>query len=323
LAADLSLGRYSKATVTHGLTLNGHRIAAEGTLEFNGDQAVAGNGDIVLTGYDGSIKSTGGMVTLGPGITTRIESGSHIIKAINQGTMTSSAGAGIWLYDLVNTGAVTVSNGSRLRLCGTISNKGSITATDSTVYLSNTAGDLGNVMVSRSTIAINGKYGTKQIEGIQQTSSTFKILSEGVLDNADQVLVLKADDRAWELAGGTIVGGKINSTDGTGLLASQGGTLDHVQLDTDVTLRGTSTLLVRNPVAPDRPVTLHMEGSSESAWPNTLAFQGGHALLQDVLGGVHDAGINIARFLERKKVGGVLGVAEGIGTGAVKRHRPG
>uniref|UniRef100_A0A914YCT4 Uncharacterized protein n=1 Tax=Panagrolaimus superbus TaxID=310955 RepID=A0A914YCT4_9BILA len=51
------------------------------------------------------------------------------------------------------------------------------------------------------------------------------------------------------------------------------------------------------------------------------AFQRGQALLQHVGGGVHDAGVDVARHLQVEQVGTVLGVIERIRYGLVDRHR--
>lgn len=53
------------------------------------------------------------------------------------------------------------------------------------------------------------------------------------------------------------------------------------------------------------------------------ALQRGDALLQDVLGGVVDAGVDVARFGQREHVGRVLRVAEDEGRRLVDRHRAG
>ena len=51
------------------------------------------------------------------------------------------------------------------------------------------------------------------------------------------------------------------------------------------------------------------------------ALDGGHALLQHVIGRVHDAGVDVARHLEIEEVRAVLGIIEGVGGGLVDRHR--
>ena len=48
--------------------------------------------------------------------------------------------------------------------------------------------------------------------------------------------------------------------------------------------------------------------------------EGGEPFLPRRLGGIHDAGVDVARFLEGKQVGGVVGAAEGVGGGP--NHRP-
>ncbi|MNS80873.1 hypothetical protein D3C72_1145700 [compost metagenome] len=50
-------------------------------------------------------------------------------------------------------------------------------------------------------------------------------------------------------------------------------------------------------------------------------FQCRHALLQHVGGGVHDARIDVARYLQVEQVRSVLGVIECVGHGLVDRHR--
>ena len=52
-------------------------------------------------------------------------------------------------------------------------------------------------------------------------------------------------------------------------------------------------------------------------------FERGDALLEHVGGRIHDPGIDVAEFLEREQVGGVLGALELIGGGLVDRHRDG
>jgi hypothetical protein len=50
------------------------------------------------------------------------------------------------------------------------------------------------------------------------------------------------------------------------------------------------------------------------------AFELRHALLEDVGGGIHQAGIDVAQLLEREEVGGVLRVLEDIGGRPVDRY---
>jgi hypothetical protein len=53
------------------------------------------------------------------------------------------------------------------------------------------------------------------------------------------------------------------------------------------------------------------------------AFQGGQALLQDIRGGVHDAGIDVAGLSQAEQVGRVGGIVEGVRGGLVKRYGAG
>ena len=50
------------------------------------------------------------------------------------------------------------------------------------------------------------------------------------------------------------------------------------------------------------------------------AFERRHALLEDVGGGIHDAGVNVAELLEREEFGGVGGVVEDEGGALVDGH---
>ena len=43
--------------------------------------------------------------------------------------------------------------------------------------------------------------------------------------------------------------------------------------------------------------------------------EGGEPFLHRRLGGIHDAGVDVAQFLKGKQVGGVVGVTEGVGGG--------
>ena len=47
------------------------------------------------------------------------------------------------------------------------------------------------------------------------------------------------------------------------------------------------------------------------------SFEGGDALLEDVGGGVHDAGVDVAEFLQAKEPGGMIGVFEDVRGGLV------
>ena len=63
-----------------------------------------------------------------------------------------------------------------------------------------------------------------------------------------------------------------------------------------------------------------------AAWPEAVAsagdsaFEGGNALLEDVGGGVHDAGVDVAELLQAEEPAGVVGVVEDVGGGLVDGH---
>ena len=54
--------------------------------------------------------------------------------------------------------------------------------------------------------------------------------------------------------------------------------------------------------------------------PRRAAFESRDALLKDVGGGVHDAGVNVAEFLQAEEPAGVIGVVENVAGGLVDGH---
>ncbi len=53
------------------------------------------------------------------------------------------------------------------------------------------------------------------------------------------------------------------------------------------------------------------------------ALESGDALLEDVGGGVHDPGVDVAELLQAEEAGGVVGVVEDVAGGGVDRDRAG
>ena len=51
--------------------------------------------------------------------------------------------------------------------------------------------------------------------------------------------------------------------------------------------------------------------------PRDAAFERGNALLEDVGGRVHDAGVDVAELLQREQPGGMVGIVEDVGGGLV------
>jgi hypothetical protein len=64
-------------------------------------------------------------------------------------------------------------------------------------------------------------------------------------------------------------------------------------------------------------------GAGGHGEPGGTAFEGRDALLEHVVGGVHQPGVDVPEFLEREQVGGVLGAVEDVGRGPVERDGPG
>src|SRR5690606_33842988 len=53
------------------------------------------------------------------------------------------------------------------------------------------------------------------------------------------------------------------------------------------------------------------------------AFEGRDAFFEHVGGGVHQAGVDVAEFLEGEAIGRVFGAFEDVGGGSVQRHAAG
>jgi hypothetical protein len=52
-------------------------------------------------------------------------------------------------------------------------------------------------------------------------------------------------------------------------------------------------------------------------------FQSGNALLENILGGIHDTGVNVPQFLEGKKIGRMFGAVKHVRRSPMNRHRAG
>ena len=72
-----------------------------------------------------------------------------------------------------------------------------------------------------------------------------------------------------------------------------------------------------------------LDGIGDAAAPEATAraalppLQGGHPPLQHLLGGVGEAAVDVARLLQGKAGGGVVGVREDVGGGLIDGDRPG
>ena len=65
----------------------------------------------------------------------------------------------------------------------------------------------------------------------------------------------------------------------------------------------------------------HGGGARGQSHRGRAAFEEADALLQHVLGGVHDPGVDVAQLLQGEQVGGVLGALEHIRPGPCRPAR--
>jgi YD repeat-containing protein len=210
------------AFVTSGLAVNGTvdlgsaSGSTYGILYLQGSQALAGSGTLVFggsgnnglyaLGNDGSSPAT---LSIGSSITVQGGSGSV---------------CGYYTNDsLINDGTITVASGQGLRVGG-----------------SNWV-NAGTIDANGATVNLVGSLTTAALGNFSCTGGTVNLL-DATLNNAGTTLVLSPALGAWELDGGTIIGGTISSTGGSKLaLTGNGGTLSGVTIAAGTTVDGAQT----------------------------------------------------------------------------------
>lgn len=243
-------------------------LAASFDFVTNPPQTLDGTGTIIFGGGSNSVGGNSDL-TIGPGITVSGQNGAvGPLATLNfQGTVNSNASGTIQLGrngftvnidgpasatlggslaldgDWTLNAPMGINGGGTLSLRGTYQNNSIITAMDSTVRL-------------------GGEFTLAQLGTFNRTGGT--VILDGTLQNAPG-LILDATTGGWTMSrDGRIVGGMIDTLDGTQLIVSdRGGVLDGVTLNGRVTIGSSSTLNVNNGLTFDGGVIV-VNGSTGS-----------------------------------------------------------
>lgn len=258
---DVTKGNTVFATIVHGLTLNGTAtVGAFGFLNFDGTQTLGGTGSVLFTEGPASgliqsntadpapILTIGSTMTIHGGATQ--SSGASIgdsdyLGTVGSGTIVNNgkisadvAGATLFLNRsaIVNHGTIEAKNGGHLNLGNLSTSNGTLSATGSGSMLeiyglhwtnSGTLGETG------AKLLLGGTFTVAEL-GPLTLSGSGEVLIAGVLQNAGTTLTLDPAAK-WYLYGGTILGGTVQSSNGSKLvLVPSGGVLDGVTLNTDL-----------------------------------------------------------------------------------------
>ncbi len=203
------------STVTLGESTNGHSY-----IYCSGTQTIGGTGEIVAidspTGYTRFItpQAAGTVLTIGSNVTVR---GAHLTfntasnnSIVNDGAIQSDVnGETVYISRVTNNGSLDALNGGILTLDISWSNAGTISVVDSHLNLDGdfTLTDLGTITRSGGTIEIDDD-----------------------LDLEGGTLAFDATTGSWDLRNGSVANGTIDGSDGEGLVATNGGTLNAVTL---------------------------------------------------------------------------------------------
>jgi MYXO-CTERM domain-containing protein len=153
-------------------------------------------------------------------------------------TSSSLVLAGTW-----NNSAQLNSSGGSLTLGGSWGNTGAIFVSGGgTLTLAGASGNVGSVTVNDSLVRITGSYTTPQLLSLNLTNSSVSLVG-GTIVNTGSTLPVSAASGLLTLAGGTISGGTISSTDSRTLDAIGGTTtLSNAILNVSTNVAGTATL---------------------------------------------------------------------------------
>ncbi len=249
LASSVLMNQQASIVVHGGLTLSGAVVDMTGgkatpqsptALSFTEPELLQGNGTINFNGpgpYN-AIQSYSNPLTIGPGVAINVSGGGTITTTLAsgislQGNTSISKTGSLTLNNVINSGTIT-SAGGTTTFTGSWSNKNGS-------FLQTAAGGVVN-LAAPFTIADLGTF----------NNSVGSINLSGGYSNSNATLDMSTLTGPWTLAGASISGGTINSTDGYALSASGGAnTLSSVTLNVplkllpraNLTIGGSSTLV--------------------------------------------------------------------------------
>jgi hypothetical protein len=261
-----------------GYTLNG-TILIEGA--GTGSRNVESNSSGTLT-----ISSTGAIKTA-PGFAGTMNVGGNFwyggaMTLVNNGLIRSDVSGrtlNVSASSFTNNAALDITAGTLNITSTNWSNaaSGTITASGSTVKFNNAWSNPGTLSITNSPLTLGGTFSTTgfNFAGFSR-SGTGAVDITGTLNNTSATLALNASTGPWNLLGGTVNGGQVNSVSAQTLVATaSGGTLDDVTINGDITidaanghvkLAGTSTF-----------DTAHLIANGTS-----IGFEGGYTLNRPV-----------------------------------------
>jgi len=242
--------RRNSLTVEDGLTLDGAIVVWGGsgstysTASFNGisPYTINGTGEILIGSGNNGISGTAD-ITIGPDITLHGYVGTFAPGSIliNQGTVHSDS-PGILTFGkagmtVINNGVMKGTNDGSLAIVGNWTNNTSIIIQDAgTLNLSGTYNNQGTIVAIDSTVSLGGEFTIAGLGSLSRTGGSVRIT--GTLDNGNGPgLVLDATTGSWEIGGGRVVGGALDTLDGT-LFSAVGRGIFSPALD-GVTMNGT------------------------------------------------------------------------------------
>jgi len=272
LAADLTVADLGTANVRNGLTLDGARVtlASDGgptMLIFDSDQTLGGTGEVFFggTGNENDV-DVDGILTIGPGITIRGSQSGGVGHSFGnetivlEGTVLAETAGETIVVDgngWENRGLVRATNGGRLELDGTF---------------------------------------TFEAGGTFSSASGGAVVLVGTLDNTGRTLALTAATGSLQVDGGTVQGGRVETTGGAALVPQVELTLDGVTLGSDFSVPDGAAVLVRNGLTLDAVTVTLLDGTVPFIGPR-IRFDATQTLGGSgdiVFGGTGDAGTVVA-----------------------------
>jgi hypothetical protein len=268
LAADLTVADLGTANIRNGLTLDGARLtlASDGSptmLIFDSDQTLGGTGEVFFggTGNDNDV-DVNGILTIGPGITIRGSQSGGVGHSFGnetivlEGTVLAETAGETIVVDgngWENRGLVRATNGGRLELDGTF---------------------------------------TFEDGGTFSSASGGAVVLVGTLDNTGRTLALTAATGSLQVDGGTVRGGRVETTGGAALVPQVEMTLDGVTLGSDFSIPDGGLITVTNGLVLDDITVTLVDGTVPFIGPRirfaTTETLGGAGDV--VFGGMGDAG---------------------------------
>ena len=230
------------------------------TIEFSWWQGSAVVNGIKLLASDGSVvqgincgQTVGGTIAVDPTVFTN----QGDLQAASTGTLSvgslagslgtaSVSGTGSTLSisgtNWVNNLPLAAPAGVTLVLGGTWTNDSTITASGAVLQLGdpsassmNEWNNAGVIDASDSTVNLGGSFVMTDLGTFDHADTTVNLV--GTLNNQGQSLTLNATTGSWDLAGGILLGGTLDESDGAELVfTSSGGKLDGVTAQSDLDL---------------------------------------------------------------------------------------